>query len=206
LAPSDASAQAGFANWLMCQGHTEEALALARRARQHDPLAISGVRIGWILFHDRRFEEAIQEFRGTLAVDPNSTDAGWFLGFALIANHKPEEAIPVLEKLLSVSGRGPGPIELLATANAAAGRRTEALRLIDELKRRRQTKYVPAGAFINPYMALGDHEQAFIWFERAYQEKSNILQFLKVHPFFDPVRNDPRFIDLVHRVGLDQAR
>ncbi len=95
---------------------------------------------------------------------------------------------------------------MLATAYAHAGRRTEALRLINELKRRRQTSYIPAGAFINPYLGLADYDQAFVWFERAYREKSNILQFLKVHPFFDPVRGDPRFADLVRRVGLDQAR
>ncbi len=93
---------------------------------------------------------------------------------------------------------------MLATACAHAGRRTEALRLINELKQRRQTTYVPAGAFINPYLGLGDDDQAFVWFERAYQEQSNILQFLKVHPFFDPVRDDPRFKDLLRRVGLDQ--
>jgi hypothetical protein len=71
------------------------------------------------------------------------------------------------------------------------------------LKRRRETGYVPAGAFIIPYLGLGDYDQAFAWFERAYQEQSNILQFLKVHPFFDPVRDDRRFVDLVRRVGLD---
>jgi tetratricopeptide (TPR) repeat protein len=102
--------------------------------------------------------------------------------------------------------RSPGSIELLATAYAQAGRRTEALRLLNELKRRRQTSYVPAGVFINPYLALGDYDEAFAGFERAYQEQSNILQFLKVHPFFDPVRGDPRFADLLHRVGLDQPR
>jgi tetratricopeptide (TPR) repeat protein len=100
--------------------------------------------------------------------------------------------------------RSPGSIELLATAYAHAGRRTQALRLIDELKRRRQTGYIPPGAFINPYLALRDYDQAFAWFDRAYEEKSNILQFVKVHPFFDPVRGDPRFADLVRRVGLAQ--
>ncbi|SRR6266498_653718 len=112
-------------------------------------------------------------------------------------------AIPELEKTASIMHRSPGSIELLATANARAGHRTEALRLINELKQRRKTRYVPAGALINPYLGLGDYDQAFIWFERAYEEQSNILQFLKVHPFFDPVRSDPRFKDLVRRVGLN---
>ncbi|HWZ80998.1 MAG TPA: tetratricopeptide repeat protein [Terriglobales bacterium] len=204
LSPSDASAQANFADWMMCQGRTEEALVWAQGAREHDPLAVSGLTIGWILFQAHRYNEAIQEIRSVLAAKRDDPDALYTLAFPLIANGQAEEAIPELEKVVSASDRSPGSIELLATAYGRAGHRTEALRLIDELKRRRQNAFVPAGAFINPYMALGDHEQAFIWFERAYQEKSNILQFLKVHPFFDPVRNDPRFIDLVHRVGLDR--
>jgi hypothetical protein len=55
---------------------------------------------------------------------------------------------------------------------------------------------------VNAYLGLGDKEQAFASLEQAYKEQSNILQFLKTHPFFDPIRNDPRFADLVHRVGL----
>lgn len=76
----------------------------------------------------------------------------------------------------------PGSIELRATAYASAGRRSEAIRLINELKERRQKGHVPAGAFINPYLALTDYDEAFVWFERAYQEQSVILQFLKLHP------------------------
>lgn len=201
LNPNDAAAQAGFANWLLCQGRIEEALAWVQRGRQHDPLAVSGVQIGWILFHARRYNEAIRELRGVLAVKPDDASALFFLGFALIGNGQSEEAIPVVEKVVSIM-HNPGSIELLATANAHAGRRTEALRLINEMKRGRQTGYVPSGAFINPYLGLGDYDEAFAWFERAYQEKSNILQFLKVHPFFDPVRGDPRFADLLRRVGL----
>jgi serine/threonine-protein kinase len=135
-------------------------------------------------------------------VHPDYATAYFFLGFALIGKGQPQEAITVLEKTASLMHRSPGSLELLATAYAKAGHRAEALRLIDELKQRGKTSYVPAGVFINPYLALGDYDQAFVWFERAYQEKSNILQFLRVHPFFDPVRQDPRFIDLLRRVGL----
>jgi hypothetical protein len=55
-------------------------------------------------------------------------------------------------------------------------------------------------------LGLGDNEQALAWLERAYQEQSNMLQLIKVHPYLDPLRSDPRFVDLVHRVGLDQPR
>jgi TolB-like protein/Tfp pilus assembly protein PilF len=205
LNPNDAAANFGFANWLVCQGRLDEALASSQRARELDPLGFSGVQTGWILFHARRYDETIRELRSVLAVQPEHTYALWALGHALIGNGQSEEAIPVLEKAASIMQRSPGSIELLATAHARAGHRNEALRLIDELKRSRQTRYVPAGAFINPYLALGDYDQAFAWFERAYQEHSEILEYLKVHPFFDPVRNDPRFADLLRRVGLDKS-
>jgi uncharacterized protein (TIGR02996 family) len=203
LKPNDVAAHLAYADWLMCQGRMEEALAWSWRARELDPVGVSGVRTSWILFQARRYDEAIRELRSELAVRPDYADAHWFLGFALIGKGQPEEAIPELEKTVLLMQRSPGSIELLATAYAHAGRRTEALRLISELKRRRENAYVPAGAFINPYLALGDYDEAFVWFERAYHEQSNILQFLKVHPFFDPVRGDPRFRDLLRRVGLE---
>src|SRR3984893_6738674 len=205
LKPNDAVAHLGFANWLLCQGRTDEALAWSRRARELDPLGDTGISIGWILFQARRYDEAIRELRSVLAVHPDRASAHWFLGFALIGKGQPEEAIHELEKTASIMHRSPGSLELLATAHAHAGHRTEALRLIDELKQRRQSGYVPAGAFINPYLGLRDYDQAFVWFERAYEERSNILQFLKVHPFFDPVREDPRFNDLLRRVALCSA-
>jgi TolB-like protein/Tfp pilus assembly protein PilF len=203
LKPNDAAAHLGLANWLMCQGRTEEALAWSRRARELDPLGVSGVSLGWIMFHARHYDDAIRELRSVLAVHPDNATAHWFLGFVLIDNGQPEEAIPELEKTVSLMDRSPGAIGVLIRAYARAGRRTDALRLLAELKKRSQSGYVPAGAFVNAYLGLGDYEQAFAWLERAYQEKSNILQFLKVHPFFDPLRGDPRFADLLHRVGLD---
>jgi TolB-like protein/Tfp pilus assembly protein PilF len=206
LKPNDAAAHLGYAQWLLCQGRMEEALAQSRRSRELDPLGVTGVSTGWILFQSRRYDEAIKELRSVLAVHPDDAAADWFLGFALIGKGQPEVAIPWLEKTVSTMHRSPGSLELLAIANARAGRREEALRLLREMSQRRKTGYVPAGAFINPNLALGDYDEAFVWFERAYQERSNILQFLKVHPFFDPVRDDPRFKDLLHRVGLDQAR
>ena len=70
--------------------------------------------------------------------------------------------------------------------------------------RREQTEYVPAAAFVFAYLGLGTYDQAFVWLEQAYKEQSYALQTLKVLPLFDPIRNDPRFVDLLHRVGLDQ--
>jgi TolB-like protein/DNA-binding winged helix-turn-helix (wHTH) protein/tetratricopeptide (TPR) repeat protein len=206
LNSNDAGAHVGYAKWLLCQGRTDEALAWVQRARELDPLGGAGstplggpaITNGFILFHARRYDEAIRELRND---DPDH----WILGLALIANGQPDEAITVLEKALGTD-RNPAVMGVLVRAYAHAGRRSEALRLVDELKRRQQTGYVAAAPFVNAYLGLGDNEQALAWLERAYQEQSNILQLIKVHPYFDPLRDDPRFVDLVHRVGLDQPR
>jgi hypothetical protein len=92
---------------------------------------------------------------------------------------------------------------VLVHAYAHTGRQSEAIALVDELRRRQQKGYIPAAAFVNAYLGLGDKKQAFAWMERAYQEQSMILQYLKVNPFFDSVRDDPRFANMLHRVGLD---
>jgi len=204
LNPNDSDAHMGFAYWLMFQGRTEEAIAWSQRARELDPLGDAGDSIGWILFQARRYEEAIRELRSAVALHPDNAVAHWFLGFALIANGQSGEAIPVLEKAVSLSHRSPAVIGVLVRAYAHAGRRTDALRLLDELKRRQQTAYVPTVAFVNAYLGLGDNEQALAWLERAYQEHAPILRYIRVHPFLDSLRNDPRFTDLVRRVGLDR--
>jgi TolB-like protein/tetratricopeptide (TPR) repeat protein len=202
LSPNDADAHDKFAFWLLCQGRTDEAVTWVRRGRERDPVVVSGGDVAWILFQSHRYKEAIQESRSMLAV--NSQDAGMLttLGFALVANNQSEDAVPVLEKAVSISNGSPAATGVLIRAYAHAGRRNEALRLLAELKQHEKTGYVPAGAFVNAYLGLEQNDEAFIWLEQAFKEKSNILQFLKTHPFFDPIRNDPRFADLVRRVGL----
>jgi tetratricopeptide (TPR) repeat protein len=202
LNPNDARAHIAFSGWLLCQGRTKEALAWARRARELDPLDIGGDYIGWVLFHSHQYDEAIHELQSAVAVHPESASAQWFLGFALIANGQAEKAIPILEKAVSISERSPAIIGVLIRAYAHAGRRADALQLLAELKRRNRSGYVPTAAFVNAYLGLGDNEHAFVWLERAYREKSMIIQLLKVHPYFDPIREDPRFKDLLRRVGL----
>jgi pentatricopeptide repeat protein len=93
---------------------------------------------------------------------------------------------------------------VLIRAYAHAGRRADALRLLEELKGRKQKGYVPSAAFVNAYLGLGENEKALAALEDAYAEHSNILQWMKVHPYMDPLRDDPRFKDLLHRVGLDK--
>jgi tetratricopeptide (TPR) repeat protein len=203
LKPNDAAAYDGLSDWLLCHARTEEALALAHRARDLDPLGASGDTIAWTLFNARRYDEAIRESRNMLAVKPDDAFPLWHLGWALFYNHQAEEAIRIWENAAAVSDRSPGIIGTLVWAYAHTGRRADALRLLEELKKRQQTGYVPAGAFVHAYLGLGDNDEAFAWLERAYGEQSNILIYLKVFPLFDPLRGDPRFKDLVRRVGLN---
>jgi TolB-like protein/DNA-binding winged helix-turn-helix (wHTH) protein/Flp pilus assembly protein TadD len=204
LNPSHAMAHLGLAEWMVCQGRAEEAIAAIKRGRALDPVAVSGEAVGWILFLSRRYDEALPELQSVAGAGPNEAGALWHLGYVLIAKNQPEDAIPVLEKAVSVSDGSPGVIAVLVRAYAHAGRRTDALRLLAELKKRKQAGYVPAGAFVNAYLGLGENDLAFAWLEQASREQSNILQFAKVHPFFDPLREDPRFADLLRRVGLAQ--
>lgn len=203
LNPNDAGAHEGLAWWLLFHGRTEEALQWAERGRELDPLAVSGTHIGWMLFIARRYDEAIHELRTVLAAQLDEPVALWDIGIVLVDKNQPQDAIPTLEKAVSLSDRSPGVIGTLIRAYAQAGRRGDALRLLGELQQRRKVGFVPAGPFVNAYLGLDENEQAFVWLEQAYKEHSSILPFLKVDPGFDPIRGDPRFTDLVHRVGLD---
>ena len=73
---------------------------------------------------------------------------------------------------------------------------------MNELLKLSETRYVSPAALVNVYIGLRDKEQAFVWLEKAYQERSNYVAFLKVFPILDPLRSDPRFNDLIRRVGV----
>jgi TolB-like protein/Tfp pilus assembly protein PilF len=202
LNPNDASAHEGLASWFLSMGRTEEALDWVRRARELDPFEVRGTDMAIILSEARHYDEAIRELRALLVAQPDDPEALWDLGIVLVENNQPKEAIPILEKAVALSDRSPGVIGVLINAYARAGRRSDALRLLAELNRRRRAGYVPAKAFVNAYLGLGEEDQTFAWLEQAYKERSNILQFLKVDPNLDPLRSDPRFADLLRRVGL----
>ena len=206
VSPNNADAHTGFALWLLCQGRTEEALSWAQRGRRLNPLGFPNDNLAWILFQSRRYPEALRELRSALALQPDNIHLLSDLGFVLSAIDRDAEAIPPLEKAVALSKGGPAATGVLIRAYARSGRRTEALRLLEDLKARRAAGYVPAAAFVNAYLGLADTEAAFVWLEQAYREQSNILQFLKVHPYFDPIRADPRFADLVRRVQPEADR
>jgi Flp pilus assembly protein TadD len=188
--------------WLLCQGRVDEALSSAQRARGLDRFGSATWDLEWILFQSRRYDEAVRELRSSLAVHPNDASVLWMMGFTLVVKGQPNEAIPLLEKAAVLADRSSGFIDVLAAAYARAGRRSDALRILAELKKRKEQGYVAAASFAIVYLGLGENEEAFTWLGEAYKERSNILQFVKVHPLFDPLRGDRRFADLVYRVFL----
>jgi len=201
LGPSDPEAHFDYAEFLALQGRVDEAMAQAQRAGELNPPVGKEAGSGFLLFVVHRYDEALSSYRDLLVLRMEEANALWGIGTILLAKHQADQAVPVMEKAVSVSHRSPGIVGGLIMAYAQTGRRSDALRLLAELKKGEQPGY--SGAFVIAYLGLGDYDQAFAWLERAYQEQANIIQFLKVHPFFDPLRGDPRFQDLLRRVGFD---
>ena len=125
-------------------GRIDEALTWAPRARELEPLGISGVQTGWILLFARRYDRPVGKSEVYLLCIRIMTTP-YRPRASLIGKGQYEDAIPVLEKTITIIERSPGSIQPLATAYGYAGRRAEALRLINELKQRRQTSYISAG-------------------------------------------------------------
>ncbi len=200
-----ANAHNFYASYLMCQGRIEESIASSNRARELDPFSLSiSAHRGFLLENARRYDEAIEQLRSVIAMDPNHYQAYWILGHTYAANGQFEEAVAASEKAVELSDRVPGALGILGLAYGLAGRRADANKILDELLKLNETRYVTPASLVNVYIGLGDKDQAFAWLEKAYQERSNYMAFLKVFPLLDPLRSDPRFADLIRRVGLPQ--
>jgi tetratricopeptide (TPR) repeat protein len=111
-----------------------------------------------------------------------------------------DEAVAELKTAVQVSGGGPAFIANLARAYVASGKRSEAVKLLDDLKKRSKPGYSNASEIAVIYASLGDADQAMNWLEKGYNERFNPGVLLR--PGFNPLRSDPRFQNLVHRIGL----
>ncbi len=203
LNPNYASAHSQYAYYLVALGRFDEAVAETNRAQELDPLSLSiSAGRGFILENARRYEESIDQLRRVIAIDPNYYQAHWFLGLTYVANNQLPEAINEAEKAVEVSGRAPAALGVLGFAYGMAGKEREARRVLNELFELQKRRYVPPMAFIYLYIGLGDKDQAFAWLEKSYDERSNHLAFFKVSPTVDRLRSDPRFAQLLQRIGL----
>ena len=159
---------------------------------------------GYVLTNLRHYDEAIEQLRRVIALDPNNYMPNWFLGLAYANNRRFDEAIATSEKAVVLSSRASGALGVLGMCYGLAGRKVEANKTLDELLELNRRRYVTPVAVSWVYTSLGDKDRAFAWLEKAYQERSNFMAYLKVRPLADPLRSDPRFDDLLRRMGLLQ--
>ena len=203
LNPRYATAHQWYCHPLEVMGRFDEAITEARRAQEADPLSlIASAVAGRTFYYARRYDQAIEQLRKTLEMDPNFPRAHLHLGmvYAQVARHK--EAVAALQKALSLSGGEPATLGALGHAYGLSGKRSEALKALAELKELSKRRYVDAFGIALVHVALGEKAQALQWLERAYEDHSFWLTWIKVDPRLDSLRGEPRFQDLLRSMRL----
>lgn len=207
LNPSYATSYQLYAHMLRCQGRHEEALAQARKARELDPLSlIINAVLGWQLYLARNPDAAVEQSLRTIEMDPNFPRVHSYLGWAYLQNGRFAEAVAELERARALFGDSPSRVAELAHGYAAAGRAAEAKKLLGDLLALRERRYVDAYLLARIYVALGEKDRAFGFLERAEADQSLQRVLLKVDPLLDPIREEPRFQELLRRSGLADSK
>ena len=205
LNPGYGTAHFYYANLLAALGRHAEAIAEAKRAQELDPVAPSASLNAAVIFYlARQYEQAIEQAEKALEMDPNFAPVYYYLGLAYEQKGIYGKAIATFQKAIAPSGRGPGSMAALAHAYGVAGKRSEALKLLKELKDLSKRQYVSPYDFALLFLGLGEKDQAFVWLVKAYEERSSGLPFLKVDPRLDALHSHRRFIDLVRRMDFPE--
>ena len=194
-----------YALYLSAMERHDEAIAEEKRAQELEPLSlIINKNVGTIFYYARKYEQAIEQYKKALELDPDFARTHFFLGLAYISNSMFEEAIAEIKKAITFSGENTVMLALLASAIAMSGKKDEATKILNDLKKRSKRGYVPSFNLAILYMGLDEKASAFEWLEKAYQERSSWLVSLKVEPILDGLRSDPRFTALLKKVGLEK--
>lgn len=154
---------------------------------------------------------AIWLYRQEVGENPSNAAAHCHLGEAYIAEAMYEEGIAEMEKAVALEvGLDENPercdrYPMLAFAYAVGGKRRQALKILDEQKRLAKQRYVSPDNFAIIYAGLGDKDRAFEWLEKSYEDRTRLILQLISRPMFDSLRSDPRYADLLRRMGLEPA-
>ena len=201
LNPGYATGYHWYAWHLALSRRYDAALVAMRKAQSLDPLSlVINADLAELLALAGSYDESIRQSQKTLELDPGFGLAHNHLGQAYLQKHLNEEAIGELQKAVTLSGGGATCIANLARAYVAAGRNRDANALLADLKGRSNALHSYASEIAVIYAALRDPDQAITWLERGASERFNPGVLLR--PGFDPIRNDPRFVDLIRRIGL----
>lgn len=210
LNPGYAAAHLWYSWLLLALGRREEALAEVERTmdivQETDPhrlVAVHATRAQAYYF-GRDFERAIQECQKALQLDPDHFMLHYILGRAYRRLGKSAEAIAQLKAARKTPGEIPLVEAVLGLAYAVSGRKDQAQKVVEAFKTAAHKHYIPPTYFGMLYAGLGDKDQALDWLEKAFQERADLLTWLNVEPMMDDVRSDPRFQNLIRRIGLVQ--
>jgi tetratricopeptide (TPR) repeat protein len=207
LNPVHPTANHWFAEFLMTMGRHQEVIAAMKKSQDLDPLSlIISVAIGWAFYMARRYDEAIEQLRRTVELDPNYPVTYWILGLLLRKMGQYEAAIAEGEKGVQLSGGSTLMKAALAQSLATAGQREKSLHILDELTKLSRHKYVAPYFFAGVHTGLGEADRAMEYLEKSFEEHSHWLIYLHLDPGMDGLRSDPRFLELLQRVGLPLAR
>lgn len=203
LNPNYATNYQRYSLYLMAMGRTEESLAQVDHARELDPLSISmNFSYGWRLYMAHQYDQAIEQLRTTLDMDPNFVLPRIVLGQAYEQKGEYDRAIAELQQAATISHRSPPVLSALGHAYAMAGKKNEATKALQELTAEAGKQYVSPFYFAILHAGLKQNDNAMDWMEKAYQDKSNSVIFLKVDPELDPLRSNPRFRSLLQRLAF----
>jgi TolB-like protein/DNA-binding winged helix-turn-helix (wHTH) protein/Flp pilus assembly protein TadD len=201
LNPSYATAHHWYAWHLSLLGRNSEAVSEMKKAKDLDPLSlIINADLAELYLIAHSYDESIQQSRRTIEMDANFALAHNQLAQAYLQKQRFDEAVAELQKAIKISGGSPTFTANLARTYAAMGRRNEAEGLLDDLKKHSSPEYSRASEIAVVYVALGDRDRAMTWLEKGFGERFNPGVLLR--PGFDPLRSDPRFQNLLHRIGL----
>jgi len=198
LNPDDATAHHRYGVFLIESGQTDEGFKELNRALQLDPasLPINADLGSYYCSALRDRDRGIEQLKKTIELEPNWPSAHFFLSNCYAEKDMWNEALQELPPT-----GAPGFV-IRARMYARAGKRDEALKIVAEMKEREKQEFVSPLSFANIYVALGDKDQAFEYLEKAYAARMPPLRRLQSGTAWDPLRSDPRFADLLKRIGL----
>jgi TolB-like protein/Tfp pilus assembly protein PilF/DNA-binding XRE family transcriptional regulator len=203
LNPNYAVCHHWYSHYLMAVGRTEESLRASKRCLELDPLdLVINIHMAWHYHFAHQYEQAIEQCWQTSELHPKSFWPAWFFGLAYEQQGQIDRAEEELRVAVKMSGDVTFASAALGHLYGTVGKTTEARSIFDELTARASRSYVPAYDIALVCVGLGWKDQAFGYLSQAHEERSGWMTYINVDPRLDPLRDDPRFTDLLHRVHL----
>jgi TolB-like protein/Flp pilus assembly protein TadD len=203
LNPNYPTAHHWYSAYHISKREFDDALREIKRAQDLDPLSpVISNQVAWVYLLKNDLDSAIEQCQRIIELDPNNPGAHKLLGSAYLKQRRYEEVIAELQKAVELSGRASIDLSQLGYGYAVAGRRAEAVRILKELEEKYARREALAQQVAQMYAGLGDKEQAFAWLEKGFEQRGGLLQLITTEIGFDGLRNDPRYAELVRRMGL----